>query len=190
MIREGCPRGMGCVFVVFLKSPGGLEATKGPHSGARVSAAHHAAGTAARALRDKTDADRRHERQRATSMRTHVRRCVPPRGRPTTDDGRRRPNVHTRMQATPPHHPNSQPARRSATPWHDRRPPKIRAPASAEQPQRFDRQGLPMAGRSAAPTSGEHEELARAPAPPDKRRVSDAPRDKDRHSRRRNERRR
>ena len=87
---------------MFFRSPGGLEATKGPHSAARVSAAHHAAGAAARALRDKTDTDRRHERQRATSMRTHVRRCVPPRGRPTTDDGRRRPNVHTRMQAT--HH--------------------------------------------------------------------------------------
>ena len=110
--------------------------------------------------------------------------------RSTTDDGRRRPNVHTRMQATPPHHPNSQPARRRATPLHDRRPPKIRAPASAEHPQQFGRQSLHMALRSALPTSGEHEELARAPVPPNKRRVSDASRDKDRHSRRRNERRR
>ena len=110
--------------------------------------------------------------------------------RSTTDDGRRRPNVHTRMQATPPHHPSSLPARRRAIPWHDRRPPKTRAPASAEPTQRFDRQGLPMTGGSAAPTSGEHEELARAPAPPDKRRVSAASRDKDRYSRRRNERRR
>ena len=178
---------------MFFRSPGGLEATKGPHSAARVSAAHHAAGAAARALRDKTDTDRRHERQRATSMRTHVQRCVPPRGRPTIDDRRWQAPpecAHANASDTPPHHPNSQPARRRATPWQDRRPPKIRAPASAKHPQRFDRQGLPTAGRSAAPTSGEHGELARAPAPPDKRRVSDAPRDKDRHSRRRNERRR
>ena len=178
-------------FVAFFWSADGLEATKGPHSG--VSAAHHAAGAAARALRDKTYADRRHERQRATSMRTYVRRCVPPRGRPTIGDWRWQapPNVHTRMQATPPHHPNSQPARRRAKPWYDRRPPKTRAPASAEHPQRFGRQSLSMAGRSAVPTSVEHEELARAPAPLDKRRViSDMSRNKDRHSRRRNERRR
>ena len=181
---------MVCVFVVFLMSPGGLEATKGPNSGHVYPQPTTQQARRRAAQRDKTDTDRRHERQRATSMRTHVRRCVPPRGRPTTDDGRRRPNVHTRMQATPPHHPSSLPARRRAIPWHDRRPPKTRAPASAEPTQRFDRQGLPMTGRSAAPTSGEHEELARAPAPPDKRRVSDAPRDKDRHSRRRNERRR
>ena len=31
---------MGCVFVVYFRSPCGLEATKGPHSGARARVAH------------------------------------------------------------------------------------------------------------------------------------------------------
>ena len=44
-------------FVAILKSPSGQEATKGPHSDARSYEAHHAAGAAARAQRDKTDAD-------------------------------------------------------------------------------------------------------------------------------------
>ena len=34
-------------FVAFSWPAGGLETTKGPHDGARVSAAHHAAGAAA-----------------------------------------------------------------------------------------------------------------------------------------------
>ena len=77
MIREGCPRGMVCVFVVFLKSPGGLEATKGPNPGDRTAARVYLQPTTQQARRraaqrDKTDTDRRHERQRATSMRTHV----------------------------------------------------------------------------------------------------------------------
>ena len=36
----GCPNGMGRVFVVFFRSPGGQEATKGPHSGARACHPH------------------------------------------------------------------------------------------------------------------------------------------------------
>ena len=119
---------------MFFRSPGGLEATKGPHSAARVSAAHHAAGAAARALRDKTDTDRRYERQRATSMRMHVRdahRHADDR-RSTTDDGRRRPNVHTRMQATH-HHTTPTASRRGGALHH----------GTIDDPRRYERQQAP-----------------------------------------------
>ena len=53
----GGPKVMQCGFVVFFRSPGGLEATKGPHSAAR--AYPHTAQTAqARAARA-TRQDRR-----------------------------------------------------------------------------------------------------------------------------------
>ena len=76
-----------CVFLVPWW-PGGYQGTTQRRACICRSAAHHAAGAAVRALRDKIDADRRHERQRATSMRTHVQRCISPRGRPTIDDRR------------------------------------------------------------------------------------------------------
>lgn len=134
---EGRPKRMGCVFVVFFWFPGGLEATKGPHSDARAYEAHHAAAGAAHctARDNKTDADRRHERQRpSTHTHTHAcaTMCVTPRGRPPTDDsGERHPNGHesTRaqiMQATP---PRDNQARRRTT---QSTPPKVRSPASAE----------------------------------------------------------
>ena len=163
---------MGCVFVVFFWFPGGLEATKGPHSDARAYEAHHAAAGAAHctARDNKTDADRRHERQRpSTHTHTHAcaTMCVTPRGRPPTDDsGERHPNGHesTRaqiMQATP---PRDNQARQRTT---QSTPPKVRSPASAEHTHTHAKieQTPTHHGKKRRPNSGEHDDnTARVPA--------------------------
>ena len=137
MIRRGVLREWDVCLLCVFWFPGGLEATKGPHSDARAYEAHHAAAGAAHctARDNKTDAHRRYERQRpSTHTHTHAcaTMCVTPRGRPPTDDsGERHPNGHesTRaqiMQATP---PRDNQARRRTT---QSTPPKVRSPASAE----------------------------------------------------------
>ena len=74
------------MFVVFFRSPGGLEATKGPHSGARVSAAHHAAGAAARCAA-RQDRHRPNTRAPASDEHVHARATMRTATR-TTDDRR------------------------------------------------------------------------------------------------------
>ena len=87
------------MFVVFLRSPGGLEATKGPHSGAREYEAHHAAaGAAARFTARQQDRRRPPIRAPATKhTHAHARAtmCVAVRRRPPTDgSSERHPNGH------------------------------------------------------------------------------------------------
>ena len=121
-----CTKGMGCVFVVFFRSPGGLEATKGPHSGARVSAAHHAAGAAARCAARQ---DRHRPKTRAPASDEHAHaRATMRNATQTTDD--RRPTMAgaarmctrecKRHTTTPPQQPAGAAARytmaRSTTP--------------------------------------------------------------------------
>ena len=106
MIREGYPRGMGCVFVVFLKSPWWPRGHQGPRqwrSGARAYEAQHAAGAA-----------------------THcgATRRPTPTGRTSTTSERL---THTRTR---------------------------------------DGQLIGYPSHDAAPTSGEHDELARGERPP------------------------
>ena len=107
------------MFVVFLRSPGGLEATKGPHSGAREYEAHHAAaGAAARFTARQQDRRRPPIRAPATKhTHSHARAtmCVAVRRRPPTDgSSERHPNGHgehasaNASDAPPPPPPASQ----------------------------------------------------------------------------------
>ena len=114
---------MVCVFVVFLKSPGGLEATKGPNSGARVSAAHHAAGAAARCAA-RQDRHRPNTRAPASDEHVHARATMRTATR-TTDDRRWQAppecaHANASDTTTPPQQPTGAAARytmaRSTTP--------------------------------------------------------------------------
>ena len=86
MIRGGALGEWDVCLLCFFRSPGGLEATKGPHSGARVSAAHHAAGAAARCAARQ---DRHRPKTRAPASDEHAHAHATMRTATRTTDDRR-----------------------------------------------------------------------------------------------------